>query len=113
MANNRKHDRWLTDEQVETEISVLKQSPAWRWPERSRGKNTASNTVSVSTFTRFALSKREAASWRPKDGFLAKTMKTRWRINPRRSKRRAAGFPPLRGAGFGGRVPTSHYKGRR
>lgn len=27
MANNRKHDRWLTDEQVEAEISVLKQSP--------------------------------------------------------------------------------------
>lgn len=27
MANNRKHDRWLTDEQVETEIAVLKQSP--------------------------------------------------------------------------------------
>ena len=27
MANNRKHDRWLSDEQVETEIAVLKQSP--------------------------------------------------------------------------------------
>ena len=27
MANNRRHDRWLSDEQVETEIAVLKQSP--------------------------------------------------------------------------------------
>lgn len=27
MANNRKHDRWLTDEQVETEIAVLTHSP--------------------------------------------------------------------------------------
>ena len=27
MANNRKHDRWLTDEQVETEIAVLTHAP--------------------------------------------------------------------------------------
>ena len=27
MANNRKYDRWLSDEQVETEIAALKQSP--------------------------------------------------------------------------------------
>ena len=38
------------------------QAEPGRWPERSRRKNTESNTAAVSTFTSFALSTREAAS---------------------------------------------------